>query len=179
MPGKRGAGHRHSVVEIAGALLCAGAIHCPAPALAFALRRRSPHPAPALFLRYACVLPRAAPAPSPALCSRSPQQYIGALLALRRRSLLRRAGALHWATRALYAGAGAIPFASQLSPILRRSSLHDADTWARQGRLILLAAGLLVGEPRGGATVPAAAIEPLFDIEIGRASCRERVCMLV
>ena len=78
--GERVVGHRHSEVEIAGALLCAGAIHRPAPALSSALRRRSPHPAPALFLRYACVLPRAAPAPSPALCSRSPQQYTGAQL---------------------------------------------------------------------------------------------------
>ena len=80
MPGKGGGGHWHSEVEIAGALLCASAIHRPAPALSFALRRRSPHPAPALFLRYACVLPRAAPAPSPALCSRSLQQYTGARL---------------------------------------------------------------------------------------------------
>ena len=72
--------------------------------------------------------------------------------ALRRRSLLRLAKTLHWATWALYAGAGAIHFALQLSPVLRcRSSRHYANTWARQGRLILLAAGLLFGEPRGGA----------------------------
>ena len=141
----------HSEVEIAGVLLCVGAIHRPAPALSSALLRRSPHPAPALFLRYACVLPRTTPAPSPALWSRSPQQYTGARFALRRRALLRRAGALHWASRALYAGADTIPFASQLSPVLLRSSLHYADSGARQGRLIQLAAGLLVGEPRGGA----------------------------
>ena len=74
----RGGGHRYSEVEIAGSLLCAGAIHRPAPALSSFLRRRSPHPVPALFLRYACVLPHVAPAPSPALCLLSPQQYTGA-----------------------------------------------------------------------------------------------------
>ena len=51
-------GHQHSEVEIARALLSVGPIHCPAPALSSALHQRSPHPAPGLFLRYACVLPR-------------------------------------------------------------------------------------------------------------------------
>ena len=109
---------------------------CSAPALSTALRGRSPHPALALFLRYACALPRAAPAPTPALYSRSPQHYTGALphatpalgLVLRRRSLLRRASAIHWATRALSAGAGTIPFVSQLFP---RSSLRYAGTLPR------------------------------------------------
>ena len=73
-------GHRHSKLEIAGALLCAGAIHCPVPAISSALRRRSPHPAQALFLHYACILPRATSAPSPVLCSCSPQQYTGTQL---------------------------------------------------------------------------------------------------
>ena len=68
-----------SEIEIAGALHCAGAIHRPAPALSSSLCRCSPHPVPALFLRYACVLSCTAPAPFPALCSRSPQHYTGAL----------------------------------------------------------------------------------------------------
>ena len=69
-----------SEVEIDGALLRVGTIHRPAPALSSALCRRSPHPAPAFLQRYACVPPHAVPAPSPALCACSPQQYTGARL---------------------------------------------------------------------------------------------------
>ena len=105
--GKHGGGQGHSEIEIAGALLCAAAIHRPAPALSFSLRRCSPHPAPAVFLRYACILPRSTPAPLPALCARSPQHYTGALpratpaldFALRRRFRLSYAGALCWRQR--------------------------------------------------------------------------------
>ena len=139
---------------------------CSAPALSTALRRLYPPPfagaLPTLRRRSSC----ATPALSPALhqrCARALHTNTLALdFALRRRSLLRLAGALHWATPALYAGAGAIHYAAQPSPVRRwRSSLHYASTWTRQGRLILLAAGLPLVV--GRTTVPAAAIQLLFD----------------
>ena len=109
-------------------------------------RVRRHHPAPALFLRNACVLPRAVLALTPAL---------------RRCSTLHCDGALFCGVPALYIGLrGRSMQAPALFPALRSSFPSFAAlfptlcrTWARQGRsrLILLVAGLLVGETHCGA----------------------------
>ena len=115
----------------------------------------------AFFLRYACVLPRAAPAPLPPLCSRSQQRYTGALpratpaldFALQRRFTLSYAGALCRRRRYSLCFV-ALP---RPSPALFHTLCQHLSTPRRLERararscLILVAAGLLVGEPRGGA----------------------------
>ena len=135
---------------MAGALLCPGAIHRPAPALSSSLRRCSPHSVPAHFLRYACVLPRTVLALSVALHWCSPPHYASVqpftvmehYIGLRGRSM--QAPALFISLRSSPPSfAGALPYTM---PALGR-----AKTARARSRLILFAAGLLVGEPRGGA----------------------------
>ena len=113
--GEAGRGHRHSEVEIAGALLCVGAIHRPAPALSSALRRRSP-PTSASAL--------------PALRLRSPLRCTGALAravlalcaAIHLRSTLHCDGALFCGAPELYIGLrGRSMPAPALFPLLRSS----------------------------------------------------------
>ena len=119
------------------------------------------HLAPALFLRYACVIPRDARAPSPALCSRSPLNHTGARLctatalssAARRRFTLGYAGALCRCRRYSLCFA-ALPRPSlALFPTLCRhlSTTRPLERARARSRLILLMVGLLVREPRGGA----------------------------
>ena len=151
--GKHGGGQWHSEIEIAGALRCAGSVLLPSPVL-------SP-PSPAVFLRYACVLPRSTPAPLPALCSRSLQHYTGVPLratpaldfALRRRFALTYAGALCRRQRySLCFVALPRPSAAPFPTLCRHLGMPRPLERARaRSRLILVAAGLLVGEPRGEA----------------------------
>ena len=111
-PKWRGGGCRHSEKDIGSALHRAGPIHRlrrpyspPFASALFALRRRSscatparsPKPHRRLCLRFARSLRRTTQAPRPVLD-----------FALRRRSLLRRAGAFYWAMLALSACAGGL-----------------------------------------------------------------------
>ena len=68
-------------------------------------------PCAGAFLRYACVLPRATPAPLLVLGHALRSTTLALSPTLRQRSTLHFDPALHWTTRVLYAGAGAIPFA--------------------------------------------------------------------
>ena len=174
-PGKRGGGQRHSEVEIAGALLCAGSILRPSPALSPpcsgalpALRLRSPP-------RCTGVLARAVLALSAALHWRSPPRYATARLCtatalyigLRRRSL--QAPVLFPSLRSappFFAGAlpYALPAIGHANAARARSSPLAFNNYLRRGCSL----GSLVA---GRATVPAAALELLFGIVEPRERC--------